>query len=129
MSELDEDRMMLTGVHCIDKWAVIDTYNGYYWARTCQTCDIFEAASFDSTDRGLQEARAWADKFVRGRYKNEKEFLSKVAFFKVRVRYFNDLQTIKAPFAKSKVVKNAALVMASKATRTKSSGNTKVGYA
>lgn len=121
MSEIDEDRLMPTGVHGIDKWAVIDTYNGYYWARTFKTCDIFEAASFDSTDRGLQEARAWADKFVRGRYKDEKEFLSKVAFVKVRVRYFNDLQTMEAPFVKSKVVKNAAFSMASKAMRTKSS--------
>ena len=121
MSEIDEDRMILTGVHGIDKWAVIDTYNGYYWARTFKTRDIFEAASFDSTDRGLQEARAWADKFVRGRYKNEKEFLSKVAFVKVRVRYFNDLQTMKAPFAKSKGIKNEALNMASRAIRTKSS--------
>ena len=94
MSEIDEDRMMLTGVHCIDKWAVIDTYNGYYWAETYKTCNIFEAATFESSERGLQEAREWADQFVRGRYKNEKEFLSKVAFCKVRVRYFNDLTTM-----------------------------------
>lgn len=109
MSEIDEDRMMLTGYHGIDKWAVLDTYNGYYWARTFKTCNIFEAATFESSERGLQEARAWADKFVRERYKNEKEFLSKVAFVKVRVRYFNDLQTMKAPFAKSKVVKKRGI--------------------
>lgn len=109
MIAIDEDRRMLAGDHGIDKWAVIDTYNGYYWARTFKTYDIFEAASFDNTDRGLQEARAWADKFVRGRYKNEKEFLSKVAFVKVRVRYFNDLQTMKAPFAKPKVVKKRGI--------------------
>lgn len=109
MSEIDEDRIMLTGEHGIDKWAVIDTYDGYYWARTHKTYDIFTAATFESSERGLQEAREWADQFVRGRYKNEKEFLSKVAFFKVRVRYFNDLQTIKAPFAKSKVVKKRGI--------------------
>ena len=129
MSEIDEDRIMLTGEHGIDKWAVIDTYDGYYWARTHKTYDIFTAATFESSERGLQEAREWADQFVRGRYKNEKEFLSKVAFCKVRVRYFNDLQTIEVPFPENKGVKNAALDMASKATRTKSSGNTKVGYA
>lgn len=98
MSEIDEDRIMLTGEHGIDKWAVIDTYTGYYWARTHHTYSIFNAATFESSERGLQEAREWANQFVRGRYKNEKEFLSKVAFCKVRVRYFNDLTTMKAPF-------------------------------
>lgn len=102
MSEIDEDRIMLTGEHGIDKWAVIDTYTGYYWATTHKTDDIFNAATFESSERGLQEAREWADQFVRGRYKNEKEFLSKVAFCKVRVRYGNDLITMKAPFPEIK---------------------------
>lgn len=101
MSEIDEDRM-LTGEHGIDKWAVIDTYTGCYWAETYQTCNIFEAATFESTERGLQKARAWADQFVRGQYKDEKEFLSKVAFCKVRVRYFNDLTKMESPFPETK---------------------------
>ena len=100
MSEIDEDRIMLTGQHGIDKLAVIDTYTGHYWADTHKTYDIFNAATFKNSERGLQEAREWADKFVRGRYKNEKEFLSKVAFCRVRVRYFNDLLTMEAPFCR-----------------------------
>ena len=53
----------------------------------------------------------------------------RVVFVKVRVRYFCDFQTMEAPLPNAKVKKNAALDMASKATRTKSSGNKKVGYA
>ena len=94
--------MMLTGAHGIVKWAVIDTYNGYYWARTHKTYNIFNAATFEGSERGLQEAREWADQLVRGRYKNEKEFLSKVAFCKVRVHYINDLATIESPFPETK---------------------------
>ena len=97
------------GAMAIDPWAVLDFNDRLFWTRTSRTENIFHAALFEGNDRGLQEAREWADKFVRGRYKNEKEFLSKVAFVKVRVRYFNDLQTIKAPFAKSKVVKKRGI--------------------
>ena len=102
MSEIYEDRIMLTGEHGIDKWAVIDTHTGYYWARAHKTYDIFNAATFESGERGLQEAREWADKFVRRQYKNEYEFLSRVVFVKVRVRYFCDFQTMESPFQETK---------------------------
>lgn len=93
------------GAMGIEPWAVLDFNDRLFWGQTGQTDNIFNAALFEGNDRGLQEAREWADQFVRGRYKNEKEFLSKVAFCKVRIRYFNDLTTMKVPFPENKGVK------------------------
>ena len=90
------------GAMAIEPWAVLDFNDRLFWTRTCRTENIFHAALFEGSDRGLQEAREWADQFVRGRYKNEKEFLSKVAFCKVRVRYFNDLLRMESPFPETK---------------------------
>ena len=113
----------------IEPWAVLDFNDRLFWGQTGQTDNIFNAALFEGNDSGLQEAREWADQFVRGQYWREKDFLTRVVFVKVRVRYFCDFQTMEAPLPNAKVKKNAALDMASKATRTKSSGNKKVGYA
>ena len=117
------------GAMGIEPWAVLDFNDRLFWGQTGKTDNIFNAALFEGNDRGLQEAREWADQFVRGQYWREKDFLTRVVFVKVKVRYFCDFQTMEAPFPENKWVKNAALDMASKATRTKSSGNTKVGYA
>lgn len=117
------------GAMGIVPWAVLDFNDRLFWGQTGQTDNILNAALFEGNDSGLQEAREWADQFVRGQYRRVKDFLTRVVFVKVRVRYFCDFQTMEAPFPENKGVKNAALDMASKATRTKSSGNTKVGYA
>ena len=97
----------------IEPWAVLDFNDRLFWTRTHKVVDktdnIFNAASFEGNGKGLLEARAWADKFVRRQYRNEKEFLSRVVFVKVKVRYFCDFQTMEAPFAKSKVLKKRGI--------------------
>ena len=90
------------GAMGIEPWAVLDFNDRLFWGQTGQTDNIFNAALFEGNDSGLQEAREWADKFVRRQYKNEYEFLSRVVFVKVRVRYFCDFQTMEAHFQKTK---------------------------
>ena len=97
------------GAMAIDPWAVLDFNDRLFWTRTSRTENIFHAALFEGNGKGLLEAREWADKFVRRQYRNEKEFLSRVVFVKVKVRYFCDFQTMEAPFAKSKVVKKRGI--------------------
>lgn len=81
----------------IEPWAVLDFNDRLFWGQTGQTDNIFNAALFEGNDSGLQEARDWADQFVRGRYKTEKAFLSRVVFVKVNVHYFCDFQTMEVP--------------------------------
>ena len=107
------------GAMGIEPWAVLDFNDRLFWGQTGQTDNIFNAALFEGNDSGLQEAREWADKFVRRQYKNEYEFLSRVVFVKVRVRYFCDFQTMEAPFPENKGVKNAALYARSKGELSK----------
>ena len=94
------------GAMGIEPWAVLDFNDRLFWGQTGRTDNIFNAALFEGNDRGLQEAREWADQFVRGQYWREKDFLTRVVFVKVKVRYFCDFQTMESPFPKNKGVKN-----------------------
>lgn len=94
------------GAMAIKPWAVLDFNDRLFWTRTHKVVDktdnIFNAAVFEGNDKGLAEARVWANRFVRRQYKTEKDFMSRVIFVKVNVHYFCDFQTMEAPFAKSK---------------------------
>ena len=90
------------GAMAIEPWAVLDFNDRLFWTRTSRTENIFHAALFEGNDKGLLEAREWADKFVRGQYKNEKDFMSRVIFVKVNVHYFCDFQTMEAPLPKAR---------------------------